>query len=103
MEDTILKFAEFGVLGVFSLLLLTKGLTNLSELNKSTATLSEAQKALADSVTKLSEKIHSFSFQLADIDKRLGKLEENSSRNFTELRDLIRRYRHDDYQQKAAE
>ena len=89
MEDVILKYAEFGVLGVFSLLLLTKGLTNLSELNKSTAALSEAQKALANSITKLSEKIHSFSFQLNDIEKRLEKLEENSARNFTELRDLI--------------
>ena len=90
MEDMILKFTEFGVLGVFSLILLTKGLTNLSELNKSTATLSEAQKALADSVTKLAEKVSGFSFQLAGIEKRLDKFEENSARNFTEIRDLIK-------------
>jgi len=76
MEDTILKFAEFGVLGVFSLLMLTKGLSNLADLNKSTASLSEAQKALAESITKLSEKVHGFSFQLADIEKRLDKIEE---------------------------
>ena len=89
MEDAILKYAEFGIMGVFSLIMLTKGLTNLSELNKSTAALSESQKALADSITKLSEKIHSFSFQLNDIEKSLDKLEGNSARNFTELRDLI--------------
>ena len=76
MEDTILRFEEFGVLGVFSLLMLTKGLSNLADLNKSTASLSEAQKALAESITKLSEKVHSFSFQLADIEKRLDKIED---------------------------
>ena len=89
MEDMLVKYAEFGIVGVFSLILLTKGLTNLSELNKSTAALSESQKALADSITKLSEKIHSFSFQLADIDKRLAKLEENSARAFNEIHHYI--------------
>ncbi|MBQ6298713.1 MAG: hypothetical protein IJK81_13700 [Selenomonadaceae bacterium] len=89
MEDLVLKCAEFGILGVVTLLLLTKGLSSLTELTKTTATLSESQKALADSITKLTEKINSFSFQLSDIEKRLDKLEENSSRNFNELRNLI--------------
>lgn len=89
MEDLLLKCAEFGILGVVTLLLLTKGLSSLTELAKTTATLSQSQKALAESITKLTEKINSFSFQLSDIEKRLDKLEENSARNFHELRDLI--------------
>ena len=52
MEDAILNYAEFGILGVVTLLLLTKGLSALTELTKTTATLSDSQKALADSITR---------------------------------------------------
>ena len=97
MEEAILKYAEFGILGVVTLLLLTKGLSTLTELTKTTATLSEAQKALADSITKLAEKVadmgarlNNVAFQIEGIEKRLDKLEENSSRNFIEIRDLIK-------------
>lgn len=98
MEDTILKYAEFGVLGVITLILLTKGLNALNELARTTATLSDAQKALADSIAKLAdkvatigEKMNSVSFQIEGIEKRLDKLEENTARNFNELRDMIKR------------
>lgn len=90
MEDAILKYAEFGVVGVIALLLLTKGLSNLSDLNKSTASLSEAQKALADSISKLADKVTSFSFSLANIERHLDKMDESSARNFAEIRDLIK-------------
>ena len=97
MEESVLKYAEFGVLGIITLLLLTKGLTALNELTKTTATLSEAQKALADSIKTLAEKVSDMgsrlsnvTFQIEGIEKRLDKLEENSTRNFNELRDLIK-------------
>lgn len=97
MEDTILKCAEFGILGVITLLLLTKGLSSLNELTKTTAVLSEAQKALADSISKLAEKVANMdarlsnvAFQIDGIEKRLDKLEETSARNFNSLRDLIK-------------
>lgn len=97
MEESILKYAEFGVLGIVTLLLLTKGLTALNELTKTTATLSEAQKALADSIKTLAEKVSDMgsrlsnvTIQIEGIEKRLDKLEENSTRNFSELRDLIK-------------
>lgn len=97
MEDSILKYAEFGILGVITLLLLTKGFTSLNELTKTTATLSEAQKALADSINKLADKVadmgarlSNVSFQIEGIEKRLDKLEETYSHNFNEIRDLIK-------------
>ena len=98
MEEAILKYAEFGILGVITLLLLTKGLSTLNELTKTTAILAESQKTLADSITKLAEKVadmgtrlNNFAFQIEGIEKRLDKLEENSSRNFIEIRDLIKK------------
>ena len=97
MEEAFLKYAEFGILGVVTLLLLTKGLTALNELTKTTASLSDAQKALADSIAKLADKVsdlgsrvNAFGFQIDGIQKRLDKLEENAVRNFNELRDLIK-------------
>jgi len=97
MEETILNYAEFGILGIFSLLLLTKGLNSIIELTKTTAILSESQKALADSVTKLAEKVaemgtrlSSLGYQIEGVERRLDKLEEHSARNFNELRELIK-------------
>ena len=98
MEDMILKFAEFGILGVVTLLLLTKGLATLNELTKTTATLSTAQKTLAESITKLAEKVSAMdtrlsnvTFQIEGIDKRLDKLEEINSRGFSELQESIKK------------
>lgn len=97
MEESVLKYAEIGVSGIVTLLLLTKGLTALNELTKTTATLSDAQKALADSIKTLADKVsdmgsrlNNVTFQIEGIEKRLDKLEENSTRNFNELRDLIK-------------
>ena len=97
MEDSILKYSEFGVLSVITLLLLTKGISALNKLSETTTALSEAQKALADSIKTLAEKVSDMgsrlsnvTFQIEGIEKRLDKLEENSTRNFNELRDLIK-------------
>ena len=89
MEEMVYKYVELGALGAVTLLLVTKGLNALTRISETTAELSAAQKALADSITKLTEKMSSFSFQLTDIEKRLDKLEENTARNFKELRELI--------------
>lgn len=85
----VYKYVELGALGAVTLLLVTKGLNALTRISETTAELSAAQKALADSITKLTEKMSSFSFQLTNIEKKLEKLEENSLRNFKELRELI--------------
>lgn len=89
MEEMVYKYVELGALGAVTLLLVTKGLNALTRISETTAELSAAQKALADSITKLTEKMSSFSFQLTNIEKKLEKLEENSLRNFKELRELI--------------
>ena len=90
MEDLILKCAEFGILGVVVLILLTKGLSSLNELAKTTAMLSQSQKALAETIAKLTEKVAGFGFQLEGIERRLDKLEEIYSRSFEKLSNLIR-------------
>ena len=90
MEEIILKCAEFGVLGVIVLILLTKGLTSLNELARTTATLSESQKALAETIAKLTEKVAGFGYQIEGIERRLDKLEDLQTRNFNELRVLIK-------------
>lgn len=96
MEDLILKCAEFGILGVIVLILLTKGLTSLNELARTTATLSESQKALAETISKLTEKVAGFGLQLEGIERRLDKLEELYSRSVEEIRNLIKSNRRKD-------
>ena len=98
MEDLILKCAEFGILGIVTLLLLSKGLSSLNDLTKTTAMLSESQKTLAESIAKLAEKVSAMgtrlsnvTFQLEGVDKRLDKLEEIISRGFSELQESIKK------------
>lgn len=69
MEDVIFKYADFGVLGVITFFLLTKGITALNS-------LSDAQKALTESITKLTEKIGNIDLQIAGIERRLDKFED---------------------------
>ena len=91
MEDLILKCAEFGILGVIVLLLLTSGLKSLNELAKTTTTLSESQKALAESIGKLADKVAGVKFQIEGIERRLDKLEDLHARNFAEIRNLLKK------------
>lgn len=100
MEDSILKYSEFGVLGIITLLLLTKGIGSLNKLSETTTALSEAQKALADSISKLAERVtdmgarlNNVAFQIEGIEKRLDKLEESTARNFAELCELLKHKR----------
>lgn len=91
MEDLILKCAEFGILGVIVLLLLTSGLKSLNELTKTTTTLAQSQKALAESIGKLADKVAGVKYQIEGIERRLDKLEDLYSRNFAELRNLLKK------------
>ena len=61
MEDLIMKTAEFGVLGVITFYLLTKG---TAEIDK----LAESNKRLAGTIDKLDTKI-------SNIDVRIGSIE----------------------------
>lgn len=97
MDDFVLKCAEFGILGVIVLLLLTRGLTALNELSKTTAMLSKSHEALAGSINTLADKvsgigmrISNVGYQIEGVERRLEKLEENFARNFNELRELIK-------------
>ena len=67
MEEIILKCAEFGILGVFSLLMLTKGLSALN-------TLSDSQKTLAAAIDKLADKINSMDGRISNIEREVRDL-----------------------------
>ena len=97
MEESILKYAEFGILGVITLLLLTKGINSLIKLSETTAKLADSQKTLADSINKLADRVvnmdirlSNFGHQIENIEKHLEKFEDNFSQNFNELRDFIK-------------
>lgn len=97
LEDAILKYTELGIVGIFALLLLTKGLSTVIKLSEASTKLAESQAILAKSIDKLTEKVacmdtrlSNFGYQIQGIEKRLDKLEENSTKNFGELRDLIK-------------
>ena len=68
MEDLIMKTAEFGVLGVITFYLLTKG---TAEIDK----LAESNKRLAEAVEKLFAKVGSMEYELRGITSRLDKIE----------------------------
>lgn len=67
MEEMILKYAEFGVLGIITLLLLTKGLSALK-------TLSDSQKTLAAAIDKLADKINSMDSRIVNIEREMRDL-----------------------------
>ena len=62
MEELILKCAEFGVLGVIVLLLLTRGITALN-------TLTQSQNTLCESINRLYKEV-------AVIDNRVDVIEQ---------------------------
>lgn len=79
MEDVVFKYADFGVLGAITFFLLTKGVAALNS-------LSDAQKALTESITKLTEKVGDINVQIANIERRLDKFEEK----FVELSNWLK-------------
>lgn len=74
MEEIVLKCAELGALGIFSLLLLTKGLSALNSLSTSLTELSKSQEKLAESVTRLTEKIYNVDSKVENIKAELQDL-----------------------------
>ena len=72
LEEMLLKSVELGALGIFCLLLLTKGLNSLTA-------LSDSQKALTQAIEKFTDKINS-------MDSRIS----NIARNVLELKQLVK-------------
>ena len=81
MEDFLMNVIELGALGIFSLLLLTKGLSGLNELAKSVNELSVSQKVLSETVSKLAETVTRLAEKMNDVDNRVDRFER-------ELRDI---------------
>jgi len=69
LEKMILKTVELGTLGIFCLLLLTKGLNSL-------ATLSDSQKALTQAIEKLADKINSMDSRITNIERDVLELKQ---------------------------
>ena len=64
MEEILAKSVELGALGIFCLLLLTKGLNALS-------LLSDSQKTLATAIEKLADKINSIDGKIAILEREI--------------------------------
>lgn len=81
---------EYGFLGAINIILLLKGIPALNELTKSNA-------ALADSLSKLTEQVSglkiSFEYQIRELNTRIEKFEVATTKNLSELRDLIKEAR----------
>ena len=79
MEDILLKSAELGALGIFCLLLLTKGLNSLTA-------LSDSQKALTQAIEKFTDKINSMDSRITNIERDVLELKQ-LMKNFLERKD----------------
>ena len=84
MEEIILKCAEFGILGVFSLLMLTKGLSALN-------TLSDSQKTLAAAIDKLADKINSMDGRISNIEREVRDLRSDFLETKQMLKSILER------------
>lgn len=76
MEEIILKCAEFGILGVITLLLLTKGLGVLNQLTQSVNALTKSQETLTDAVTRQSEKLFLLDSRISAIERDLAYIKQ---------------------------
>ena len=85
MEEIILKCAEFGILGVFSLLMLTKGLSALN-------TLSNSQTILATAIDKLADKINSMDGRISNIEREVRDLRSDFLETKQMLKSLFERH-----------
>jgi len=74
MEELVLKYAEFGVVGVITLLLLTKGLTVLNQLTQSVTALTKSQESLTTAVTRQSEKLFIMDGKVTAIERELADI-----------------------------
>ena len=64
MEDLILKLGEFGICGIISVYLLTKGTAAIKE-------LADSNRQLAESVNKLSERVNSMENRVVSIESEI--------------------------------
>ena len=80
MEDLIMKTAEFGVLGVITFYLLTKGTAEIDKLAESNKRLAEAVDKFFAKVGNIDVRVGSIEFELRHINSRLEKIEEAISR-----------------------
>ena len=79
MEEMILKAVELGALGIFCLLLLTKGLNSLTA-------LSDSQKALTQAIEKFTDKINSMDSRITNIERDVLELKQ-LMKSFLERKD----------------
>ena len=80
MEDFVLKTAEFGVLGVITFYLLTKGTAEIDKLAESNKRLAEAVDKFFTKVNNIDIRVGSIEFELRNINSRLEKIEQAISR-----------------------
>lgn len=83
LEEIILKCAEFGVLGVIVLILLTRGITALNSLTQSQTALTESTNRLYDKVVVMDSRIGVIEGRLTAIESALGEI-----KNFLQYRFL---------------
>ena len=86
MEEILLKYVELGALGIFSLLLLTKGLTNLNTLAQTMASFSEVQKALTATIEKLTDRLNVTDNKVSNIEREVRDLRND----FLETKQLLK-------------
>ena len=70
-----MKTAEFGILGVISFYLLTKGTNSIKDLADSNRNLADSIARLSDKVNSLDSRQTSSEFELRSIGTRLDKIE----------------------------
>ena len=75
MEDLIMKTAEFGVLGVITFYLLTKGTAEIDKLAESNKKLADAVDKFFAKVTNIDVRVNSIKYELRNIGSRLDKIE----------------------------
>ena len=75
MEDLIMKTAEFGVLGVITFYLLTKGTAEIDKLAESNKRLADAIDKLYSKISNIDVRIGSIEFNLRSMNLRLEKIE----------------------------
>ena len=74
MEEIIKECAEFGILGVFSLLMLTKGLSAVT--------------ALTSAIDKLADKINSMDGRIENVEREIRDLRQD----FLETKHLLKSF-----------
>jgi len=79
MEDFVMKTAEFGVLGVITFYLLTKGTAEIDKLAESNKRLAEAVDKFFAKVSNIDIRVNSIEYELRNIGTRLDKIEESIS------------------------